>query len=302
MKKLAHIFLVGGFLLLFIPHIALAAWWNPGSWSLWHRIFSSENNTSINAPVTTEIVSTNTPEVVDKSSENLSKASVSVKTPKVPLSIKSDTVMCNGEEWNKCPSGQNMVCPAKGDAYCATAVIATPKKSNIPAEITVAKTEEIKPVQVSAESVVVEQKDTPYAYDKYSKQSIVSFSKHPSDFVGWGTQILVASVVDFLAVGDRGGTANYIEISDANDTSVVPAKMMIQFDNDEEYRRAIYSLNKNDLIDVWGIGIPSQKFSTIANTNSSSYEPVIRAQRIDKCNAKGNCGMGFTVVAFLKNQ
>jgi len=110
---------------------------------------------------------------------------------------------------------------------------------------------------------------------------------------------LVARVVDFLPTGTRSVDSNFIEIADANSKSSIPEKIMVQFESQVDYEKFLYVAEKGDLINVWGVGVPSQKFNTVGSPDTVySYEPVIKAQRIDKCRDDGQCGTGKTAVVF----
>jgi len=69
------------FILVLLPIIVYASWWNPFSW----KIFSNDNGTN--------------------------KTSTILSVDKI--------LICNGEKWNQCPEGQRFVCPLNdSNAYC----------------------------------------------------------------------------------------------------------------------------------------------------------------------------------------
>src|SRR5438045_963616 len=106
MKKYLSILTV---LLVISPSIALASWWNPFSWSIWN-IFNRENNVA-------QVINS----AVHPTKSNQEIAS----------STTNETILCNGQYWNKCPDGQLLVCPIDGktDAYCSVPKTPTTKTS-----------------------------------------------------------------------------------------------------------------------------------------------------------------------------
>ena len=152
-------------------------------------------------------------------------------------------------------------------------------------------------------TVIPTQKNTPFDYTNYYPAGIADYVKDPGEYLDWGTEILTGQIDDFLAAGDRGVSHNYIELTDDSvNAAVPPDKMMIEIDSDTAYKAIVYSVKKGSLVDVWGIGSPSQQFETTSSSgSSSSYEPVLTLQRIDECRGS-SCANGSTVNVYLQTQ
>ncbi|GEM_PF-6357163 len=134
-----------------IPSVAFASWWNPFTWKIFSLPLQVKYEKSIVSPINT-VSSSNT--ILEQSKTN--NESVEIKklkkevenlkniptkaakikseptgtsqnnylSPMQPLPkptasiVPSNTTFCNGANWNKCPDGQDFVCPAIGNAYC----------------------------------------------------------------------------------------------------------------------------------------------------------------------------------------
>ena len=80
---------------LIIPSVALAAWWNPFSWSIW-SIFETHNTVTAPAPkvapvVTTENQATNNSTNSNSQTTNTTSTPITVQTPKT---VSAPTSVC----------------------------------------------------------------------------------------------------------------------------------------------------------------------------------------------------------------
>ena len=129
------------FVMLVLPQITFAAWWNPSSWGLFSFIFghqqqeqlvstTTQNQTHTDLSTTTlMIVSESTTAVATTSAPAKKKIVLPPKAEiQTPRSTEPVGVLCNGTYWNACPAGQNLVCPQSGDASCQ--VPQTPLQTN----------------------------------------------------------------------------------------------------------------------------------------------------------------------------
>ena len=100
------------FLVTILPQIAFASWWNPFSWGIFQSVFHSKKETIVIAP---EVSSTKSTEVPFQAMASSSSSSTA------PIVEESAVTLCNGQYYQKCPSGQLLVCPtdSKIDAYCS---------------------------------------------------------------------------------------------------------------------------------------------------------------------------------------
>lgn len=72
-----------------------ASWWNPTTW----KIFKRENKVVTQPKIEENVVLASTTTPVKAEESNL--------------------LLCNGSKYNKCPEGQNFICPTNGeDAFC----------------------------------------------------------------------------------------------------------------------------------------------------------------------------------------
>jgi len=263
---------------------ANAIWWNPTTW------FTSDNSQNVSNTELLQKISDLENKIKDQPPVNQSNGTTTSDTD---LQGQLNKVVAdNNSLKSKLINVQRELNDIQ-DKYAVCQSNLTSGHKN--AEITDAVSQ---PTPISTPTptpTTVIQRDTPFSYDKYVKVNVSDYVKNPSEYRGWGTAILTATVDDFLGAGDRGVTNNYIEITDAHANSLTPSKMMIQFDNSTDYAKAIYSLSTGDLIDVWGVGFPSQMFRSVGSTDSSSsYEPVLEVQRIDKCSSS-NCASGTVI-------
>ena len=145
MKKIFPIFL----LVLIVPQVAFASWWNPFSWNIF--TFSAPH-----AQTQNDVSGTTTPIINEDSRSTTTSVEIPTTKPKVqqnehqvvipPTSratiipattitadIKTphNTTLCNGKNYSSCPVGQTLVCPSNG----SNAVCSTPKKSENPEQI-----------------------------------------------------------------------------------------------------------------------------------------------------------------------
>ncbi len=130
-------FLIFAFIAL-TPSIASAAWWNPLSWGIFSSILqdSSPKQTEvITAHPTNNLIATSTDQFATTTTQANISISSTTKTSPVVNTSKTDSKtvksvvkkpqqtqptgdLCNGTYWNACPTGQKMICPQTGNAYC----------------------------------------------------------------------------------------------------------------------------------------------------------------------------------------
>jgi hypothetical protein len=138
MKNYQRILAVTVLGMMIIPQVTFAAWWNPLSWGIFSFMFQNSEQTQMTTEVTTptdvaassttemssttstSAVSTNT--VISKPIPPKVSAPAPTKSPSVkvqaPQAVQPTGTLCNGTYWNACPTGQNLICPQTGDAYC----------------------------------------------------------------------------------------------------------------------------------------------------------------------------------------
>jgi len=289
MKK--HYFLV--LVAIFIPSVAFASWWNPSTWFKSDTTSTSNNQQQLLDRISELEKKVNEiPQTKPQSTTTVpSTATTQVSDNSDKLNIKVDSLTTDNKSLRaKLASLESKyaICQASLTENTNNSVVVTPPA--VPAQV---------PIQTP---LTPTQRNKPYDYANYPNVNISDYVKNPSNWRGWGTEILVGQVNDFMAAGDRGVENNYIEITDVSTTaSVPPDKMMILVPDDSDYTKIVYDLKKGDMIDVWGIGTPSQQFHTVGSSDSSSsYEPVISVQRIDRCRST-SCATGNTIVVFMKN-
>lgn len=246
MKKYALTVLLA----LLFPTISYAVWWNPATW-VSSSVTNKENSKDTQEELLDRIsdLEKKINRVATSTSSNITNATARI----------DDLVKENANLKSKLKQAENNY------ASCQAGLVSVPVSTN-----TILPKENL---------AVPTQLDTPYEYSKYSVTDIPYYIKNPKNFLGWGTHVTRAKIFDFLASGDRGVSNNYIEISDI-DTG---EKMMILVESDSDYTKAVAKLQTGDRITVYGVGSFSQKFQTTSSF-SSSYEPVVAAQRLDKCN------------------
>ncbi len=126
--------------ILIVPSVAFASWWNPASWSIFSFIFHTSsqaqtvgtNTSQVQVPMDTTVATSensNTDQVnvvvsqsptekpTKKTSTYLQNPSLTTQVQTVQP-IQPTGTLCNGTYWSACPSGQNLVCPTSGSAYC----------------------------------------------------------------------------------------------------------------------------------------------------------------------------------------
>jgi hypothetical protein len=303
-------------ILLIIPSVAFASWWNP---STWFQSDGSQSNSSQNQELLQRVqdlenkvaqeqqVASTTGSLVTSIVNSTSTISTTTNISVLQTKINS-LVAQNNSLQAKLTSSQNELATTKSNyAMCKTNLQAAQNSST--SNTSNSQNTNVAPAPASqttsnsdSSTDTLTQKNTPFDYNSYVKVNISDYEKNPSSYLGWGTEVLTVTVDDFLGAGDRGVANNYIEITDAHSSSLTPDKMMVQFDNADDYSKAIYSLNKGDLVNVYGVGMASQQFRSVGSSDSSSsYEPVIRLQRIDKCLGT-SCAYGNTSYVFSKAQ
>lgn len=121
----------GAVALLAVPQIVFAARWNPFTWSIFST--KSENSTPTVVQQATTATTSNSVSSVDVPKKAKPATTVSAPVTKAkpaPQSVQPSTpvsqpeppkptgTLCNGTYWSSCPTGQSLVCPATGGAYC----------------------------------------------------------------------------------------------------------------------------------------------------------------------------------------
>ena len=136
-------------ILLIAPSLAYASWWNPFSWSIFSSVFHSKSQT--------QVVSGATPPRSPAAVEIEATTSSPISTTTTPAS-ESDTILCNGQYYKKCPIEQLQVCPTDTtiDAYCSTPKVpkaqiapVAPKQQNLSKAVVNSVKTEIKPTPIS---------------------------------------------------------------------------------------------------------------------------------------------------------
>src|SRR3989338_745059 len=137
MKKILHIFV----LVLVVPQIVFAAWWNPldwfNGWSFFHpqnpqtqvledRVKELEKKLASSTPAATTAAEqptlsspkaeTPSPKVAPKPQ---AKVQVNTSVQDVPMAPPKSTVMCNGQSYTTCAVGEQFACLASA-GHCMT--------------------------------------------------------------------------------------------------------------------------------------------------------------------------------------
>ncbi len=97
------------FLLIFVPQVAFAAWWNPLTWSVfsWIKIY----------PPQEQKISTTTSATTTKKAETKVAPESSSQNKPIPVKVApvQTGTLCNGVYYSDCPTGNLLVCPTNGD-------------------------------------------------------------------------------------------------------------------------------------------------------------------------------------------
>jgi len=299
-KTVFHLLVVTIFGYFFLPGSVFAVWYNPSTWfgsgetnnngsnqQLIERISELEKKVNEQGSQPSQIVSSST---VVRASTDLQSKIDELSQENISLQTKLSNF-------------QNQLKNAQNNYATCQASLASMASANSPASNPSNSLPSSNSSSIQSDVITPVQLDKPYDYINYVKVIIADYVKNPKSYLGWGTEIMVGQVDDFLAAGDRGVTNNYIEVTDiSKGANVIPDKMMVLIQDDNDYSKIVYSLKKEDIVDVWGIGSPSQQFRSIGSSDSSSsYEPVITLQRIDKCGlGTFGCQYGNTISVFSK--
>ncbi len=101
-------------------------------------------------------------------------------------------------------------------------------------------------------------------------------------------------VADFLPLGGRGGTHNYIEVGDPNAQTSEP--VMLEIDNNANYLAAVNALQKLDLVAAYGTGVATQSFTINNQTQSVSVLDITRLDNVGGCDTWGCLVSSDTVI------
>jgi len=108
-------------ILLIVPQVAFAAWWNPFTWGIFSFLKKTpsheQTTTTPNTSTKDWSVLANTENEMTVSNDEKSKGVVEHEE-KEKVQVPSDTTLCNGTPYTHCPSDQKFVCPKTGKAYC----------------------------------------------------------------------------------------------------------------------------------------------------------------------------------------
>ncbi|MEI8328048.1 MAG: hypothetical protein WCG02_02830 [Candidatus Taylorbacteria bacterium] len=141
-QKIFTLVIIGA---LIIPQVTFAAWWNPATWGIFSFIFHTQpqvqtiitatssgersadispNNTlsDVNTSTTTDenhapIVTAPIKKTVKNVTPTASTPPATVQ-PQSPRQVQPTGSLCNGTYYSSCPTGQNLICPQTGSAYC----------------------------------------------------------------------------------------------------------------------------------------------------------------------------------------
>lgn len=271
---------------LLIPATTYAIWYNPATW------FSSDNSSSEKL---LERVSELEKKLSDKTENTVNSVSGTTS-----ISV-AETDSITGDLGQELKDANNQIVNLKTKISSLQSKYDICLNSSKKTDVTVSTVSTPASVNQNQSTNIPTQKDTPFAYTKYIKANVSDYVKNPSAYKGWGTEILAVKIDDFLAAGDRGVLNNYVEVTDYSSSAPIPPdKMMILIPSDTDYTSIVNLFEKGDVINVWGIGSPSQQFHTVGSSDlTSSYEPVITVQRMDRCRFS-SCADGNTVLLFDK--
>ncbi len=165
-------------LAIIVPQVAFAAWRNPFTWKIFSNFLTTSKIQTINTPNAT-------------TSSGLALA---------PASTTTETVLCNGQYWNKCPAGQLLVCPtdAKIDAYCS--VPKTPKTSQAP------PTSKTAPTPKAPQAIPTVTTTAPTAANETRQQNstevVVKRTANEENFNSVGLSVLQSEINSFRDITD----------------------------------------------------------------------------------------------------
>ena len=115
-------------------------------------------------------------------------------------------------------------------------------------------------------------------YEIFQKVYVDDYIKNPPAYWDKNVRIVNGLVSDFLAAGDRGGDSNYILVIDARNPLSF-SYVALQIADPTNYQKATASVNKGDIVSVYGVGEKSGSFTSA--TGGSHLIPVVKVLRLD---------------------
>ena len=264
--------IVFALLVLIVPSITFASWWNPLSWG----IFSFLHKKEIVQPVPTPIVSEQTSDdsvvqiaALQQEIEALKlENSTTVEITKTPIpaaaGIKSKPVEIQQNIQVSAPTPTSVIAPVP------VVVAPTPEPANTGPQ---------RPY-----------KDGKLNLGEYNPLYVSDYIKNPKASLNKPVKIMSGVVVDF-----NQGSDNYIEVMDGNNLSS-SSTIEFRIENDNDYTKITNALTKYSGVLIYGYGENNVKFNIVGSSGSyESYEPVIVVDALYTCSKIDSCTQNYNL-------
>ena len=268
---------------LVVPQIAFASWWNPFSWSIFH--WNNNSNTEVLEKRIVELeeqinnITTTTSTTTEAEYQKL-VSEQKAEADKIRATLFASTTAANVIKQKAEADKIRAALKAGQDA-----LVAKPKVAE----------QSIAPVVVSSPVVVDSTLQRRFRYDGridlswYNLLNVLDYIKNPKASLGKPVQI-----ENGIIVGFNQTLNNYIEVMDGKDTSSHPKFINFRVVNDNDYTLITNSLVEGDRVLIYGFGVSNVKFDVVGNGGSyESYEPAIEVDAVYKCNASVYCQYAY---------
>lgn len=291
MKKYLSILFL---LVLMVPSIALASWWNPLSWFNNWNFHKTEivSQTEVEKQKTAEEKIIELQRQLDEI-KNQKENSISATMPIQKENIKNAPFVDNSEIIKKQVQAQvDIAIKAKTEQ---DALIAQQKMSGI----SLVKTPSI----VTAPELVNNIKrplksDGSLSYIAFNDLNVRDYVKNPKASLNKPVKIINGYISSF-----NQGTQNYISVVDLNDFS---SKINFRIEDDNDYTTLTNELVKYDKVLIYGYGESNVKFNVVGGNSGSyeEYQPVIEIDTLYKCSPSSLClyNYSFGVSKIFENK
>lgn len=279
MKKYLPVLLL---LVLIVPSVALASWWNPLSWNIFSFLHKKEPipQTQIEIQKTPEEKINELQKQLDEL-KNQKESSTPDTIPTVKEITKNISNVDNSEIIKKQVQAQLDIAikaKAEQDALIAKQKIqeepiAQPPTVIIPDEVNI---NPIRPLKSNGS----------LDYTAFNDLNVRDYTKNPKASLSKPVKIMNGIITAF-----NQGNQNYIEVVDLNDSSSV---INFRIENDNNYTIATNELIKYDRVLIYGYGENNVKFNVVGNGGSyEQFQPVIEIDTLFKCSTKSLCAYTY---------
>jgi hypothetical protein len=256
------------FVLLVIPSLAFASWWNPLSWF----------NKKSTIPQVQQVNVATQPTNPTTTPKDDSKAQIEALQKQI-TDLKNQQSNSNSTKTNS-KTNNKVVTPTPAPET----IIPTPVVATTPAPVIVPTPTPIKQIT------------SPINWSNYTRVNVNYYIKNPLQYFQQPVDIIVGVITGFIPAIDSSDSS-YIEITDGTVTGYTKT-IMLKINDPTVYSYIASTQKIGDLESAYGIAQRTQTFTVDGTANITVNKPVVLLQRLDNCNPF-TCRIGETTSVWM---